>query len=97
MNKQESLILSDEAMLPVIYEMGESLRKQGKEVTQLDRFQAIAKAQAKHMLEQLEKEGLLIHTHVPRFDFEQDGSMSNFRMEHDPDCRACAALREVEK
>ena len=78
-----SLLLSDEAMLPVIYEMGESLRKQGKEVTQLDRFQAIAKAQAKHMLEQLEKEGLLKH---------------NDTYEHIPEqCWLCAALREVER
>ena len=94
MNKQESLILSDEAMLPVIYEMGESLRKQGKEVTQLDRFQAIAKAQLKHTLEQLKKERMLKHDKLPQPDDSVREGWS-YTDTCTPDCRACAALREV--
>ena len=96
MNKQvPSLLLSDEAIEHITAEALANNPHWQPDAWGL--YEVVAKAQAKHMLEQLEKEGLLIHTHVPRFDFEQDGSMSNFRMEHDPDCRACAALREVEK
>ena len=76
MNKQESLLLSKSELYAIV--------RDGMDV------EDIAKAQAKHMLEQLEKEGRLKKGHE-----EWRGLDFHGEWRCKPDCWLCAALREV--
>jgi len=96
MNKQESLILSDEAINAIA---DEHLFDESKPIVYYTSVRkAIAKAEAKFLLEQLEKEGRIKHEQgffkVTEADKKAEWS-SNW--EHNSDyCWLCAALREVE-
>jgi len=91
MNKQESLLLSDEAMMDAIRK--HHLLHSDAVVYITDDDRAVAKAQAKYTLEQLEKEGNIAHE---KFVNEIIGDGEPYsELVCKPDCWLCAALREV--
>jgi len=94
-----SLLLSDEAIEQVVNSMPELMAVFDDSVLLwiINLTRAVVKAQAKFMLEQLEKEGRI--RHQPNYVMQEatKGSYWSTEWEHNrDDCWLCAALREVE-
>ena len=64
------ILLTDEEMLKVIWDMGVRLESEGKEINQAERFNAVAEAQLKKVVGWIEDRGIVASPPIPDINFK---------------------------